>query len=696
MLRWPFILALFAVSARVALGQSIVLPTISSASLTSPKSIAVGDTLMISYTAIVGTSPLFYVEFNYEDSTGFTQSFLQNTPPSGPLSQVMTSGKASGLYTLKTIVITDTEGRYVEYYRNGTVTSDPSIAGITNSIDFASLDFTLAALSAPFITTQPSSQIVTVGQSVTFTAIASGSSAYQWYFNGSAISGAVSPSYTITSATVSSSGAYTVTVTNAAGSASSNAATLTVVTQPTSQTVAQGASASFSIAATGTAAITYQWSFNGTAIAGATNATYSIASSQPSNAGSYTVTVTNAGGSVTSNGGVLAVQATGAPAISSQPQSQTMAAGSTLALNVNTKGTVTINSAFSSGLRPEVAAAANYQWYLNGVAISEATAATLMISNLSSANAGSYTCLVSNSAGSTLSSAAIVTVTTTTNPGRLINLSVLTIAGRSQVLTVGFVSGGSGTTGSQTLLIRADGPALATFGVSNFLAAPTLTVFSGQAVAASNDSWGTPANNQTAVTAADAVTGAFPLTNPASLDAALVTSLPIITSGYTAQINGNTTASGTVLAEIYDDTPTANYTLTTPRLINISASNQIMANGSMTAGFVVGGTTSKTVLIRATGPALAAFGVSGTMLDPQVALHTTISGQDSVLASNAGWGGNPQITAVDAEVGAFALTNPTSQDSAVLETLAPGAYTAVASSVNGTAGIALIEIYEVP
>jgi hypothetical protein len=212
----------------------------------------------------------------------------------------------------------------------------------------------------------------------------------------------------------------------------------------------------------------------------------------------------------------------------------------------------------------------------------------------------------------------------------------------------------------------------------------------------SNANWGTPVSNQTAVTAADTATGAFPLTNPASLDAALVTSLPVIASGYTAQISGNTAASGTVLAEIYDDTPTVSYTLTTPRLINISASNQITANGSMTAGFVVGGTTSKTVLIRATGPALAAFGVSGAMPDPQVALHATISGQDTVLASNAGWGGNQQITLVDSELGAFALTNPASQDSAVLETLAPGAYTAVASSVSGTAGIALIEIYEVP
>jgi hypothetical protein len=84
------------------------------------------------------------------------------------------------------------------------------------------------------------------------------------------------------------------------------------------------------------------------------------------------------------------------------------------------------------------------------------------------------------------------------------------------------------------------------------------------------------------------------------------------------------------------------------------------------------------------------------MPDPQIALHTTINGQDTILASNAGWGGDPQITAVDAAVGAFALTNPASLDSVVLMTLSPGAYTAVANSVSGSAGIALIEVYEIP
>jgi hypothetical protein len=187
---------------------------------------------------------------------------------------------------------------------------------------------------------------------------------------------------------------------------------------------------------------------------------------------------------------------------------------------------------------------------------------------------------------------------------------------------------------------------------------------------------------------------AYPLTNPESLDSALVTTLAA--GGYTAQVSGNAGTSGSVLTEVYDDTPSGAYTPSTPRLTNISCKTQIGAGGSLTAGFVIGGSTSRTVLVRATGPALAAYGVTGFMPDPQLALHTTVNGVDTVLDSNAGWGGDPQITAVSNAVFAFPLTDPASHDAVVLATLAPGSYTAVASSVGGTAGVAMIEVYEVP
>jgi hypothetical protein len=314
-----------------------------------------------------------------------------------------------------------------------------------------------------------------------------------------------------------------------------------------------------------------------------------------------------------------------------------------------------------------------------------------VIQNLSAANAGSYSCLVSNSSGSTLSSPAVLTVTTTSNPGRLINESVL--ADIQGMLTVGFVIGGPGTSGSENLLIRATGPALMAFGVGGVMPDPTLTVIqqSGTVTVATDASWG---SNQAAVTAADNATGAFALTNPASLDSALVHLFPSVEGGYTVQVKGKSGDSGNALAEVYDDT--ANYTLATPRLINISCLDQMTTGGMLTAGFVVGGSTSETVLVRASGPALVPFGVTGVMPDPQLTLNSTSGATPVVVATNAGWGGDTQITTAANLVGAFSWGNSATPDSAILLTLPPGAYTAQVSSVSGAGGNVLVEVYEVP
>ena len=112
------------------------------------------------------------------------------------------------------------------------------------------------------------------------------------------------------------------------------------------------------------------------------------------------------------------------------------------------------------------------------------------------------------------------------------------------------------------------------------------------------------------------------------------------------------------------------------------------------AGFVVGGTTPKTVLIRASGPALAPFRVTGTLPDPKLQLF----GSDSpglTLASNTGWGGNVQIATAAAWVGAFSWGGLATADSAILTTLPPGAYTAQVSGASGDSGVALVEVYEV-
>ncbi len=281
--------------------------------------------------------------------------------------------------------------------------------------------------------------------------------------------------------------------------------------------------------------------------------------------------------------------------------------------------------------------------------------------------------------------------------GRLINLSVLSLDGPgSQLLTLGFVSGGSGAVGSAGMLIRGSGPALspAPFNVANVLADPTLTLFDTSAKAiASNDNWGGTAANQTAVSSAAAATGAFAYANASGLDAALVASLT--PGAYTVQVAGKNGATGNVLAEVYDMTPESSYEATSPRLVNVSCLQQVPAGGLLTAGFVVGGGTSVQVLIRVSGPTLAAspFNLGGTIPDPKL---TVFNSSSAVLAMNAGWAGSTVITAANRAAGAFDFASSSSRDSAVLLILSPGAYTVQASSVSGAAGAALVEVYEVP
>ncbi|BCU78035.1 immunoglobulin domain-containing protein [Luteolibacter sp. LG18] len=172
-------------------------------------------------------------------------------------------------------------------------------------------------VTAPGITTSPSSLTVTAGQSATFTVVASGTAplTYQWYKGTTAISSATSASYTISSTTTSDAGSYSCKVTNGAGTATSNAATLTVntpvtapdiTTDPASKTVDVGAAVAFQVVATGTS-LNYQWYKGGSSISGANAATYSIASAKLSDAGSFYVIVSNTAGTDTSGTATLTV-----------------------------------------------------------------------------------------------------------------------------------------------------------------------------------------------------------------------------------------------------------------------------------------------------------------------------------------------------------------------------------------------------
>jgi hypothetical protein len=268
---------------------------------------------------------------------------------------------------------------------------------------------------------------------------------------------------------------------------------------------------------------------------------------------------------------------------------------------------------------------------------------------------------------------------------RLTNISTRLLAGTgAQVAIAGFVVAGEE---SKPVLIRAVGPTLAVFGVNGVLATPKLDIYSGSTVIATNTGW-TTSGNSAEIAAAAVRSGAFAL-GATSADSAILTTLA--PGSYTAMVSAANGSSGVVLVEVYDLSGVA----TGQKLINISTRGTA-GNGenTMIAGVVVGGAAPKRLLIRAAGPALAQFGLPGTLARPQLVLYSG----STVVAQNSGWSSSPDATAIassSAQVGAFAFAAG-SLDSALLVNLAPGAYTAQVSGANGTTGLALIEIYEVP
>jgi hypothetical protein len=165
-----------------------------------------------------------------------------------------------------------------------------------------------------------------------------------------------------------------------------------ITAQPQSQTNNAGTTATFSVAVSSVTQPAYQWKFNGGNVSGATSTSYSITNVQASNAGSYSVAITNLVGYAISSNAILTVLVP--PTITNQPLNRTVAAGSTAIFTVGATGTQPLS----------------YGWRFNGVSIPGATGSSLTLTNVQSANAGSYTTLVTNSAGSATSQPGVLTI----------------------------------------------------------------------------------------------------------------------------------------------------------------------------------------------------------------------------------------------------------------------------------------------
>lgn len=366
------------------------------------------------------------------------------------------------------------------------------------------------------------------------------------------------------------------------------------------------------------------------------------------------------------------------PAIVAPPRAQTVTAGGNGLLSV-----------FASSATPFT-----YQWWRDGTPVPGATGASLLLPNARAAAAGSYRVVVTNAAGQAESAAVPLEVL---GLGRLTNLSVLTtLDALSPRFVAGTVIGGAGTSGTKPLLIRAAGPSLTPLGVAGALPDPRLELFSGATVTAANDNWG----GSGALMAAFNAVGAFAYASPGSRDAAVFQpALP--PGGHTVEISGVGGTQGAVIVELYDSTPSAQFTARTPRLVNVSVLKQINAGERLIAGFTLGGVVPTQVLVRAVGPTLGAapFGLGGVMEDPRVELFRgpVAAAVNDQWGQPAGEGAAtaPELARAFQRVGAFALADG-SRDAALLVTLPPGSYTAQVSGGAGAGGLAIVEVYEVP
>jgi hypothetical protein len=271
-------------------------------------------------------------------------------------------------------------------------------------------------------------------------------------------------------------------------------------------------------------------------------------------------------------------------------------------------------------------------------------------------------------------------VTTPADSPRLTNIST---RGRVQtgndVMIAGFIISGSV---AKTVVINVAGPSLASYGIANALANPTLTVVraSDNAVMGANDDW----QNQPAGAVSMIQASGFQPNHPQ--EPALI--LVLAPGAYTAVVSGVNNTTGLGLVGLFEvDRPDA-------PLINISTRGQVQTgNDVMIAGFIVGGASAKKVVINVAGPSLANYGIADPLLNPQLTLVR--ASDQATVAFNDNW----QVQANPADVVAiqqsgFQPNNPL--EPAIIATLAPGAYTAIVSGVANTTGVGLVGVFAVP
>ena len=374
----------------------------------------------------------------------------------------------------------------------------------------------------------------------------------------------------------------------------------TITTNPSDIASTEGSTVMLTVTATGTGPLTYQWSKDGVALAGATSATYTIASFAAANVGSYTVTVTNAVGAASSSAASLSVDpdtvtpepGTDEPGAGGPPPDGGMGPRNHIA-NLSTRtavggaagtpvmglvvagdgtaplllravgptlGSFGVEGALADPVLNLVASststttASNDNWgsatNLTDLSTATTAAGAFALNSgsadaawLGSLTAGAYTAPISGNGASGI--VLLEAYDTSMGPptAELVNASTRAYVGSGDAtLVAGFVLQGPGT---RRLLLRAIGPTLSGFGVTDAISDPKITLYSGDTVIETNDNW---SNTGGTLAAAAAGAGAFALTN-GSADAAIIVDL--LEGAYTLVVQGDGSESGTALVEIY-------------------------------------------------------------------------------------------------------------------------------------------------
>ncbi len=533
----------------------------------------------------------------------------------------------------------------------GNVVVRAAQAGNGNFEAATSVERTVAFVTgslSPFIPAPLADRTVLAGAAVVLRAPAVGTPVptYQWFKDGVAVPGAVADSLAFAAVAVADAGRYSVVATNLAGTATS-AANLVVrappvfTVQPAAQDVTAGTAVTFTAAVTGSPAPTLQWRKNGTALPGATGATYTLPAAAAADAGRYDVIATNVAGSVTS-----------APAV----------------LGVTTRSFAGLWFGRTTGAAGSGDAVLFVRADGSGVflALLPGGATGVAVTNLRVSVTGSFV------AATTSLAAAPTAVTVRGN----LDEAAGTFNGTLAELGATF----EGTRAP------ADGPAAA---VTGFYHAALIGSAAGRGyvvLGADGQAFLLTANG----TAPDGARG----TRGANGRVALTTAGgAAVDLGFNNGSLSGTVRAGTVTGAIGGAIDSL---VGTERLANLSIRSTTQNASPLITGFVVTGPagTTKQVLVRAAGPAIGAapFNVPGALVDPTLQLQRGTT----AVAQNNDWSTPPAgaaaLTAAAASVGAFPF-RAGSADAALVATLAPAAYTA---TVAGGNGIVLAEVYELP